>query len=160
MGPTHSTPRIDDIDTAGLEAKTKSSLKRLGITMKGYDESEQKDQAHMMHCPSFVEYAYITETSAQANPDPASISLPNTFKEAKASSHSAQWTAAMNKELASLKENDVYDLIPRTFVSAGCKVIGSRWVFKVKSDYTFKACLLYTSPSPRDGLLSRMPSSA
>ena len=24
----------------------------------------------------------------------------------------------------------------------------------------FKACLLYTSPSPRDGLLSRMPSSA
>ena len=81
--------------------------------MKGYDESEQKDQAHMMHCPSFVEYAYITETSAQANPDPASISLPNTFKEAKASSHSAQWTAAMNKELASLKENDVYDLIFR-----------------------------------------------
>ena len=25
---------------------------------------------------------------------------------------------------------------------------------------TVKACLLYTSPSPRDGLLSRMPSSA
>ena len=25
---------------------------------------------------------------------------------------------------------------------------------------TFTACLLYTSPSPRDGLLSRMPSSA
>ena len=24
----------------------------------------------------------------------------------------------------------------------------------------FEACLLYTSPSPRDGLLSRMPSSA
>src|SRR5665647_3828850 len=26
--------------------------------------------------------------------------------------------------------------------------------------YTCKPCLLYTSPSPRDGLLSRMPSSA
>ena len=26
--------------------------------------------------------------------------------------------------------------------------------------YTVVACLLYTSPSPRDGLLSRMPSSA
>ena len=26
--------------------------------------------------------------------------------------------------------------------------------------YQVKACLLYTSPSPRDGLLSRMPSSA
>ena len=28
------------------------------------------------------------------------------------------------------------------------------------SSRTFKRCLLYTSPSPRDGLLSRMPSSA
>ena len=27
-------------------------------------------------------------------------------------------------------------------------------------DALFKICLLYTSPSPRDGLLSRMPSSA
>ena len=27
-------------------------------------------------------------------------------------------------------------------------------------DYNDDACLLYTSPSPRDGLLSRMPSSA
>ena len=26
--------------------------------------------------------------------------------------------------------------------------------------YVFITCLLYTSPSPRDGLLSRMPSSA
>ena len=30
------------------------------------------------------------------------------------------------------------------------------WVIEVDG----KACLLYTSPSPRDGLLSRMPSSA
>ena len=28
----------------------------------------------------------------------------------------------------------------------------------ISADY--KGCLLYTSPSPRDGLLSRMPSSA
>ena len=34
---------------------------------------------------------------------------------------------------------------------------------KMLKDYailTLKGCLLYTSPSPRDGLLSRMPSSA
>ena len=29
-----------------------------------------------------------------------------------------------------------------------------------QSDWQYHACLLYTSPSPRDGLLSRMPSSA
>ena len=32
---------------------------------------------------------------------------------------------------------------------------------KISSDFTLTStCLLYTSPSPRDGLLSRMPSSA
>ena len=29
-----------------------------------------------------------------------------------------------------------------------------------REDYFIYTCLLYTSPSPRDGLLSRMPSSA
>ena len=33
-------------------------------------------------------------------------------------------------------------------------------VLTENGDYLFKSCLLYTSPSPRDGLLSRMPSSA
>ena len=31
---------------------------------------------------------------------------------------------------------------------------------KAKISEKFEDCLLYTSPSPRDGLLSRMPSSA
>ena len=34
---------------------------------------------------------------------------------------------------------------------------GEAWPLNVGQVYT---CLLYTSPSPRDGLLSRMPSSA
>ena len=36
-------------------------------------------------------------------------------------------------------------------------LIALTWVIKMKS---LSCCLLYTSPSPRDGLLSRMPSSA
>ena len=35
--------------------------------------------------------------------------------------------------------------------------LGERWMDAMSVDYS---CLLYTSPSPRDGLLSRMPSSA
>ena len=39
---------------------------------------------------------------------------------------------------------------------------GSRFSFSywIRSPNTPNTCLLYTSPSPRDGLLSRMPSSA
>ena len=33
------------------------------------------------------------------------------------------------------------------------------WLGLIALDF-YKNCLLYTSPSPRDGLLSRMPSSA
>ena len=31
---------------------------------------------------------------------------------------------------------------------------------KIFTSFNYDGCLLYTSPSPRDGLLSRMPSSA
>ena len=37
--------------------------------------------------------------------------------------------------------------------------MGTRYVLHFEND-KFMGCLLYTSPSPRDGLLSRMPSSA
>ena len=37
---------------------------------------------------------------------------------------------------------------------------GSAIFLHLTSNYKPTACLLYTSPSPRDGLLSRMPSSA
>ena len=51
------------------------------------------------------------------------------------------------------KPQDIDDIAQETFVRA----------FLAEQKGTIqhpKACLLYTSPSPRDGLLSRMPSSA
>ena len=58
-------------------------------------------------------------------------------------------SATIRNEMADLEELG-YILQPHT--SAG----------RIPSDkgYRFYVCLLYTSPSPRDGLLSRMPSSA
>ena len=46
----------------------------------------------------------------------------------------AQWKAASDKEMASLKMNNVYTLLPATSVPAGHKIVGSRWVYKVKED--------------------------
>ena len=42
---------------------------------------------------------------------------------------------------------------------AGATFTGSQYI-EIPDDNQFDFCLLYTSPSPRDGLLSRMPSSA
>ena len=41
--------------------------------------------------------------------------------------------------------------------TVGTKTLKAQPYLELKQIYT---CLLYTSPSPRDGLLSRMPSSA
>ena len=44
--------------------------------------------------------------------------------------------------------------------SASGNITYNRWVNAVGTNEWDLICLLYTSPSPRDGLLSRMPSSA
>ena len=49
-------------------------------------------------------------------------------------------------------------LICQGLENNGCKIITKPKT--MKNSTTVLACLLYTSPSPRDGLLSRMPSSA
>ena len=43
---------------------------------------------------------------------------------------------------------------------AGQDIALTAEVQQLLGDHRVRACLLYTSPSPRDGLLSRMPSSA
>ena len=45
-------------------------------------------------------------------------------------------------------------------MAAGATAAASGTLFTGVSDAWANTCLLYTSPSPRDGLLSRMPSSA
>ena len=52
-----------------------------------------------------------------------------------------------NKEITPILLNGLQRLEYRGYDSAGIALMDSN-------------CLLYTSPSPRDGLLSRMPSSA
>ena len=42
------------------------------------------------------------------------------------------------------------------FLFTGTRGVGKTTIARIFA----KSCLLYTSPSPRDGLLSRMPSSA
>ena len=42
----------------------------------------------------------------------------------------------------------------------GCNIYGKAEFLNPGGSVKDRACLLYTSPSPRDGLLSRMPSSA
>ena len=54
---------------------------------------------------------------------------PTTLKEALASPDKAKWMKAMEKEMESLYENDVWDLVE---LPNGQNAVGSKWVFKLK----------------------------
>ena len=57
--------------------------------------------------------------------------LPNTFLQATRSEESEEWNKAMQNEMSSLLENDVYTTVP---LPPNRKLVGSRWVFTRKSD--------------------------
>ena len=54
---------------------------------------------------------------------------PKTARKALASPDKAKWMAAMEKEIESLRINDVWDLVE---LPKDRKAVGSKWVFKLK----------------------------
>ena len=66
-----------------------------------------------------------------------------------------------------MKQINLQDNLRKKFLKKGVKMMAPETVYFSKDTKIGKnviidpyVCLLYTSPSPRDGLLSRMPSSA
>eukprot|EP00903_Cladosiphon_okamuranus_P015234 g14080.t1 len=109
-------------------AKTISELRRLSYayTTKG----EFPDVAHRDGSFGFVEYAYTTGI-----PQPG---VPRNIQEARAMPDGAEWNAAAEREMASLKERGVFELVPRTDIPPGRKCIKTKWVFRRKADGTYK----------------------
>ena len=64
----------------------------------------------------------------------------------------------MSIAMAEVVRIDTLDQIIHVYENAE-KLYGNKSINETLREYLY-TCLLYTSPSPRDGLLSRMPSSA
>ena len=58
----------------------------------------------------------------------------------------------MSKELYKPGEHEVADLIPPTPVPPGCSTIGTRWVFRGKTDGRFEARLVVQGWAQQHGL--------
>ena len=79
---------------------------------------------------------------------------PATVSEALHGPHSEQWREAMQEEIDSLQEHDVYEL---TELPRGRKAVGCKWVFKIKhkadgSVERYKARLVAQGYSQRYGI--------
>ena len=69
---------------------------------------------------------------------PAPSVVRNTYAQAMASPQTEEWEAAMRKELKSLDEHEVADIIPFTKVSPGRSIIGTLWYFEFKQTDVLK----------------------
>ena len=76
--------------------------------------------------------------------------IPNTFKEAMSLPKAGK--EAADKEIHSLEKHSVYELVPMSFVASSQKVVGTRWVNKIKADGTFKSRLVVQGWSQVPGI--------
>ena len=76
------------------------------------------------------------------------------YRQALESSKSQEWIDAMNEEIKSMKDNDVWDLVP---LPEGMKPIGCKWIFKTKRDSKgdverYKARLVAKGYTQKEGI--------
>lgn len=79
---------------------------------------------------------------------------PINFQKAIQSPNAQKWINAMNDEFKSMKDNDVWDLVP---LPEGFKPIGCKWIFKTKRDSKgnverYKACLVAKGYTQKEGI--------
>jgi transposase InsO family protein len=60
----------------------------------------------------------------------AVFEVPVTYEKAMRDKHHGEWKVAMDKEMQSLRDNDVYDLVP--LPSSTTNIMGCRWLYKIK----------------------------
>jgi hypothetical protein len=102
---------------------------------------EEMPQVHMvmsaLHSLQLVEERPEAETAMSAVA--ASVAAleqqtPNTYREAMASPDAAKWRAALEKEMRSCVEQEVWALVRRVQLPQGANVLPCKEVFKVKVD--------------------------
>ena len=135
--PPRRQTRSGTVSLATLfEQRTRHNLRSLAL----YTNVGTQDIAHHLESASlFAEYAYVSIVSTGNHSGVGNkLKVPNTFKEAMSLPQATRWKAAADKEIASLKKHVVYEMVPASSVPAGLKVVGSRWVNKIKADDLFK----------------------
>ena len=92
------------------------------------------DIAHKTNgAESAVKSAYAATNVQRRSVGEESEIIPSTVKKTMTPAK-LEWKMASDKEVASLKRNNVYTPLPVISVSSGHNIIGGRWVHKVRAD--------------------------
>ena len=129
-------------------ALTFSQLMEIAAKASGFViETETADFAHLDGDSFASSRAFVYATGAPGHKGISEegnqpLKIPNSYKDAVKSPQWKGWQGAIQKEMDSLKQHDVYKLVNISSVSKREKIIGSRFVFKQKADGRFKARLV------------------
>ena len=109
------------------------------------DDTLIEEDSKLRHYPRWGRKApqYLNDyiTNSEEDSDQALINIdycykatcnwPLSYKEALNSSKAHYWIKALNEEMESLKENDVFELTP---LPEGKKTVASKWVYTIKKN--------------------------
>ena len=152
-------------DVVSSDVQPDQSLSSASDSESDGDEPEQDHSAGVSHGRQ-PEVRSLRDRSALRKPqwlnNFASVATtdvrvddePLTFSEAVSSNNCKNWKQAMQEEMQSLAENDVYELVD---LPSGRRAVDNRWVFKVKhnsdgSVSRYKARLVAKGYSQRAGV--------
>ncbi|KMQ81963.1 gag-protease-integrase-rt-r polyprotein, partial [Lasius niger] len=89
---------------------------------------------------NFKETNQISETKSGENSEEfesdteahiVEVKIPKTFKESQSLPEKGKWRMAMENELKTIKDREVYELVLRPNKN---KVLGTKWVYTLKKD--------------------------
>ena len=111
-------------------------LRQLGL----YTNTDTPSTAHQLDAKAVIADVVYTmiNTQPRFSGGEESDRVVSTFKEAMSLPQVARWKPASDKTIASLEHHGVLNLAPITSVPSGQKVVGARWVFKIKADSTYR----------------------
>ena len=134
-----------------FEAGTLHRLNELKLGLPCYTE----DIVRQVENASFnVEYEYdATNALGSFSGGESKKQIPNIFKEAMTTlPQAARRKVASDKEIARLEKHSVDELVPITSVPNGRKVVGTRWVYKIKADGVYKGRVVVLGWSQAPGI--------
>ena len=67
---------------------------------------------------------------------------PETYKEAMESDDKENWIIGIKKEFKNIEEKQVWKKVSRTEMESGKQPLGTKWVFKLKDNGTYRARLV------------------
>ena len=127
---------------------TFSQLLEIAAKASGFMiETETADFAHLGGDPFASSRAFVYAAGASAHKGISKegnqpLKILNSYKDAAKSPQWKDWQGAIQKEMDSLKQHDVYKLVNTSSVPKREQMISSRFVFKQEADGRFKARLV------------------